>query len=606
MVFLLLGLLTLVCGAGLKELRVDDRLRDLFRSQNDDYRQLEMLQARFGADDNDLLLLIESPSHLIDERGIAGLRATVDRLEQLPEIARVRSILDARGDRKVGRYILPLIPAGDADEQRLERARAEAAAHPLVQGQVLSADGRTSVMIATLSGDISSMAVLQPRLQRVRAAIDEVAREHQLQIGVTGVPALRSDMTEHIQRSQPTFAIATLVLSSLAALAFYRSWSALLISGIGPVLGLICTMGLLGWLGIPITPITSIVPPLVFVVGMTDSVHLLFHIQDELRRGRSHQEAAMNTFSEMWVPCGLTSLTTSMGFATLMLTPLEAVRTFGIACAIGTAMNFVTVMLSAPLLATTPLGRRLGLREPGSRFAAWLARLVDGRHRVLAVAGAVATAALLPCWLSLRADNRAGEFLPQNSDAARVLAATEQQLGGALQAQVMVQWSDDATAKEVVDTLRAVESEVAQLSFTSKPVSLATLLETLPTEHGTLEEQLETFDEIPEEATAGLVHFDSGSAIVRASMRDVGAAAALPELDRLEARLGELQRLHPGWVFTVTGTTAVSYRTGNHMIAELTSSLLLAAGLIFVSLAVIFRSLRLALAALIPNLLPFG
>ena len=59
-------------------------------------------------------------------------------------------------------------------------------------------------------------------------------------------------------------------------------------------------------------------------------------------------------------------------------------------------------------------------------------------------------------------------------------------------------------------------------------------------------------------------------------------------------------------MFTVTGTTAVSYRTGNHMIAELTSSLLLAAGLIFVSLAVIFRSLRLALAALIPNLLPFG
>ena len=448
--------------------------------------------------------------------------------------------------------------------------------------------------------------MLQPRLNQLESGLASLAAQHGLSIGVTGVPALRSDMTAQIGASQWKFALATLVLSSLAALGFYRSWASLLISGIGPVMGLICTMGLLGWMGVPITPITSIVPPLVFVVGMTDSVHLLFHIQGELRAGRCRREASIRTMHEMWKPCGLTSLTTSIGFATLMFTPMEAVRTFGMACALGAAMNFVTVMLCAPLLATTFLGRRLSKHAPGERIADGLVNLVRRRRQWFVAGGALTTACLIPCWFWLTPDNRASEFLPSSSEAARVLRKTEQAMGGALQAQVLVEWPQETTAEEIVHQLEHVEHAMQSLHGASAPVSLATVLKSLPTESGTLAEQLEVFAELPESATRSLLDVDSNSTLVRASMKDSGAAASEPGFRSVEAQLAALESQSPGWRFRLTGTTVVSYRTANLMIGELSTSLLIAGGMIFLCLLGLFRSWKLGLIALIPNLFPLA
>lgn len=605
-VFLCLALLTILCGAGLHRLRLDDRLRNLFRSQSPAYALLTQVEDRFGADDNDVLLLVESDRHLINAAGVAGLHALVNELSESPEVQSVRSVLDAHGTRRVGRFLLPLIPGPDARAERYARARREAKEHPLVNGNFLSDDGKATLVVATLGGDATAMSELIPRLRRMEKVIQPIAAKHQLRVGVTGVPSLRSEMTSQLQNSQWKFALATLALSALAALAFYRSWASLLISGIGPVMGLVCTLGLLGWLGIPITPITSIVPPLVFVVGMTDSVHLLFHIQGELRAGRSRREAAMRTMHEMWKPCGLTSLTTSLGFATLMLTPMESVRVFGLACAVGAAMNFVTVMLSAPLLATTFLGKHLCRHAPGQRLADGLADLVRRRHREISFVGAGFTAALLPCWLWLAPDNRASEFLPQGSHAAEVLRRTEAKLGGALQAQVLVQWPDGAEAADIVQALESVEQAMRALPSAGQPVSLASLLKSLPTESGTLNEQLEIFNSLPEKATASLLDISSGSALVRVGMADTGAAANEPGFRAVESQLTTLQASRPGWTFELTGTTVVSYRTANRMIHELSTSLLIAGALIFLCLLALFRSLRLGLIAVLPNLLPLA
>ena len=605
-VFLCLLLLTIVCGAGLPQLKLDDRLRNLFRSQSPAYALLTEVEQRFGADDNDVLLLVESKEHLVSANGIGGLHAIVRHLQDAPDVKSVRSVLDAHGMRRAGRFLLPLLPGPDASEERYARARQEVKQHALVHGNFLSADGRATLIVATLGGDAASMSKLTPRLERIEDAIQPIANQHHLTLGVTGVPSLRSEMTSQLEQSQWKFALATLVLSSLAALAFYRSWASLLISGIGPVMGLVCTMGLLGWLNIPITPITSIVPPLVFVVGMTDSVHLLFHIQGELRAGRSRREAAMRTMHEMWKPCGLTSLTTSFGFATLMITPMESVRVFGLACALGAAMNFVTVMLCAPLLATTFLGKHISRRAPGQRLADALANFVGRRHYEISFVGAALTAALLPCWLWLVPDNRASEFLPQDSKAVQVLRQTEEKLGGALQAQVMVQWPDSTEAAEIVAALEEAEQALGALPSAAKPVSLASLLKSLPTESNTLDEQLEVFAELPAEATASLLDIESGSALVRAGMTDTGAAANESGFRSVESQLAALEVNHPGWKFQLTGTTVVSYRTANRMIHELSTSLLIAGALIFLCLLVLFRSMRLGIIAVLPNLLPLA
>ncbi|TNE55953.1 MAG: hypothetical protein EP338_01855 [Bacteroidetes bacterium] len=143
-------------------------------------------------------------------------------------------------------------------------------------------------------------------------------------------------------------AISFLLVILFLWIAFKSIWGILL-----PQLVILFTMiwilGLMGLFGIPVNIILSILPSIMFVVGMSDVIHLVSRYLDALRNGRKKWDAIRISIREVGMATLLTSITTCIGFVTLMTISVQPIRTFGLVTGIGVLIAFLVTILVLPL-----------------------------------------------------------------------------------------------------------------------------------------------------------------------------------------------------------------------------------------------------------------
>lgn len=517
--------------------------------------------------------------------------------------------------------------------------------HPLVQGTLLDHEGRG--LLLPLRWDVQGARTVDLDDDERFAATIAAARAAapSLEVGLTGVWPIIAAQSAAIGRERWRFQLFGALLGfAIASLAF-RDLRATLLAGLPPLFGVGLAIGVTRLAGFGAQGFTSIVLPLlVLTIGFTDSLHVVVHAARARRAAQiSGAEATARSLEELAWPCLLTSLTTAIGFASLALTGSTIVREFGLSCALATMVTFLCVVLLIPLLARTPLGNALLRVQPPSfenapseaesapvegrvrRAAGIGARLIDrGLRATLRAPRSVAAAAifitlgLAALAGTLRVDRRASTDLAEGSEAARTLARVDIVLGGVFPMQVRLDWDEGVDGATVLEAARAARRALAGEGASAHtyvtpsigPDRFADALRpTGSTPSAALDEvawvALRTF---PERWTASVIDLDERRALVHARIPDVGAAALIPVFERIRADLARAQQDGDiaGVRLTLVGTHPAYLETVTRVARELAQSLALAAALILVTLTLAFRSWRLGLASVVPNLLPIA
>ena len=108
------------------------------------------------------------------------------------------------------------------------------------------------------------------------------------------------------------------------------------------------TFGLIGFGGQPLGVVHVMLPMMLLVVGVSDSVHILSEYQREFAHENDRRTAILNTMAEVSLPCLLTSLTTAAGMLSLTLAPIPPIRTMGIYAAAGVIFAYVISVFWCP------------------------------------------------------------------------------------------------------------------------------------------------------------------------------------------------------------------------------------------------------------------
>jgi predicted RND superfamily exporter protein len=603
--WLLAAMLTAIAVFGLTRLRIDDDLRSLVRDVQGDFRLVDEVAALFGAPDRDCIVRATARSgDMFDAAALDELRRAADRLATVEGVEQVRSLFDIRRQGAVG-AVLPVIPRTTEPLDAADRAAARTRAldHPLVGGQLLSADASSSLLLVRLSAE----ADRPPLLSRVVAALEQTLADlaggnAALTLELTGLPALREQATRALRRDMLFFNSLGLSLAVVLSAAVARSLRSTVVACVPPFIGAVWAMGVLGLCGVPVNILTSVVPSLALVVGTCDSIHFIEDMRRSTRRGIDPLTASGGALRRVGKACGLTSLVTAIGFASLAAAKIDAVQTFGIAAAVGALASFCAVSLLTPLIAATGFcsGMRLGR---SSRAAGRLANLLAGfsvRHaRPIAALGLAATL-LLGLWgIGLDADNRVVDSLPRGTAAARTLAGVDADFGGAMGVDVVVRWPEGVDWRDpaVLAALDEVHALLATTDGISRAVSLSTIAGRLP---------LRARNRLDPREFSDLVSPDSRTAIVRARVGDVGSRALERIYDGVDTALAALQTARPGYRFELAGMSVVSARNIRQLVRDLGSSLLLEVAVIGCILAIAFRSPLAGLVSLIPNVFPLA
>lgn len=593
------ALVSLVALFGASRTTIDDVPSSIFRSDDEHYARLEQMFEEFGTDDGDCLVVVEGED-LLGPAGVALLRTLDAQLRALEGVAEVWSVDDLMVIE--GLFPRPLLPGPDAGPEEYEAAARRVQEHPLAGDLLVAANEAAAVVVVRLEGAHLPIRVLREQVTAIQGVLEGL-RTPDFDVRLTGVPPMRVTIFDTITREQVLFPPISAVLGGLIGLLIFRRIGPVLITMAASGVAALWALGLMGLVGQPINLLTAQLPLLMLVIAYTDAIHLMIDTLRARRAGLSRIDAAARSIADLGLPCALTSLTTAIGFGSLIVSRVEVIQRFGAVFAAAVAMSFVVVLTVVPLASSLWLrdsqrpsmaSRYARLHVPAERLIRWVLQ----RPRRVTAAGVVFIGVGLALALQLVPENRLTEATPAGREDVQALAALEEHFGGALAASVLVEWDPERSWEEPAlrELLAGVTAALERNPLTKAPRSVLDLERLLPAGVGlTL---------LPQPLVQRFLRADLGHALVHARVPDAGTAECDAGYAALEEELEALRSAHPDVSLEVTGTGYVARRNVNIIIRDFALGLGLAALVIFIVLGFAFRSLRLGALSLLPNAFP--
>ena len=630
LVLLGVAVATAVGAAGAGRMEPDFTFWNLLGSKSGELEQLQDLRRTFGEQTLNYIVLVEADD-VLRPRVVEEIDVLTREIEDVDHVDEVVSLanLDDIVSTPDGFEVRPLIDDLPLDPADVEPVRARIGANRLLGGRLVSEDGRVAVLRARLSDSVERLEDRTPVVAEIRRVLDE-ADARGAPLGITYHRTGNPEM-EQVYYDLGTGQRLRVSLLSLAAVAtlltlLYRSpWAVVFpVASLGVVIVLVT--GLMGFTGGKLELLTSIIPSLLIVIGVADALHLISRYYEELREGRERDDALQAAVDHMTSACFFTSLTTSIGFASMVVSELPALRRFGLYTAAGVMLAYlVTITLTPILLSFVPAPRHpvrtRGRLDVWDRLFGWVADVSLRRAPLVVAITAVISVGALGLASQVEIHSRALQELRDDHPLVRATTLAEERLQGILAFEI----DFDVEPGRAIDPAVLAEMDSLQRFLEQDPMvtSTTSIVDLLRQMNRALHDDDPAWDRVPDSAELAaqllLLYSLSGDTEeidelmtpardrlhVTANLRDLGSAAFFPLLERVEPELERgLGRLDAVGEIRITGESYVAQMGIRKIVRSLLSSLGLAFVFILIGMSILFRSFRVGLVGMTPNVLP--
>tara|TARA_R110002020_G_scaffold262126_5_gene476570 strand:+ start:5459 stop:7867 length:2409 start_codon:yes stop_codon:yes gene_type:complete len=497
---------------------------------------------------------------------------------------------------------------------------------PFYEGLIYNKETGTVRSAIYLKKDIVNTAARKDFIiEDLIPLIENFENETGITVHTSGMPYIRTLNSQNIIDEIGLFVGGALLVTSLIFFFFFRSYRATFISMITVIIGVMWAFGFLGLLKYEITVLTALIPPLIIVIGIPNCIFLINKYQQEYKNHGNKIKALQRVITKVGNATLMTNITTASGFATFILTKSSLLKEFGIVASINILAIFLLSLLIIPIIysyMTPPKERHL--KHLGKSwiegFVNWIVRMVQHRRITIYIAAIVLLMISMIGIYQIRISGSLIEDMPKNTEFFKDIKFFEKEFDGIMPLEVLI---DTKRKKGVMKlpTLRKMDelsNTISEIPELSKPISVVNLVKYAKQAfyNGSPEYyQLPTSNErnfiLPYASSfsnqAGLLdsYVDSTGQYARMTtfMKDIGT----DRMEIVEDNLwNKINILFPPDKFDVslTGKALVFQKGTNYLVTNLVISLSLAIFLIAIFMAWMFRSFKMILVSLIPNLLP--
>lgn len=462
-------------------------------------------------------------------------------------------------------------------------------------------------------------------LNNLRPLMNEFQKETGIEVKVSGMPYIRTLNSQNIVDEIQWFVLAALGVTSLIFFFFFRSFRATLISMITVVIGVMWAFGTLGALGYEITVLTAIIPPLIIVIGIPNCVFLINKYQQEIKKHGNQAKSLQRVITKIGNATLMTNLTTASGFATFIFTQSELLSEFGIVASLNIVAIFLLSLLIIPVIYSyMPPPKEKHLKHLGNRwiesFVNWMVTTVKQRRVSIYIVSVTVLAVSIIGIYNIKISGSLLEDMPKKADFFKDIQFFEEEFEGIMPLEFMIntQRKNGVTKLTNLKKIEQLALQIEEIPELSSPLSVVDLAKyakqtyyngnpkyfDLPTRQETnfIMPYIKSLDEL-QEGTGTFVDSTGQYARLTTFMKDVGTE----EMERIEAKLKpEIEKIFPPEQFEVimTGKALIFQKGTRYLVKNLILSLGLAILLIALFMAWMFRSFRMIVISLVPNLLP--
>ena len=580
------------------------------------------------------------------------------RLNQLDGTNKIKGLATIHLPRKVSlgnqKKTVWLFGTKEHDLETADKVRNKVKEVKQLRGPFVSDDMRCTGILVFLKDEVKKIS----EIKQATDAIDETLDQHPCPDGykvhVSGIPYLRVKIIDQLKADQKfLIPLAGCFLGIVMALLF-RCLGSVVLPPIALGCGVIWTIAILAITNNPINIITNVLPVILLVIGSSNCVHLLNRYAEEARggipgesnsgtsngksNGTSNLVSMRETMIHMIPACLLATITTAIGFASLVFTGSEILQGFGWQSAMGLAMIFVTIVatyisigpsFAAPLLA--PDNRIRKWSQLNSRAESLCLYSVKHPKLILALAmipiivSVIASTGLLG-FKGVEVNSFLADTLEKHNPEVESLAVIDDQLGGLFPIEVILTAKEPGhlTSIDVMNRVRRVKTELKKhddVSLFHSLTDVFALVDSQVTGKNVIPEHGPIVDDDPAQrrirrirdqllskrVSSGLSLFltkDQTKARLLINLKDTGSVRGRAIIEDLERLLAN-EFPDPGPVqFELTGEMYVGLYALDNFVIELLTSLFVAMVIIIFVLALFFGSVKIGLISIVPNMTP--
>ena len=448
---------------------------------------------------------------------------------------------------------------------------------------------------------------------------------YNLDVRVSGMPYIRTLNSQNIVDEINLFVIAALLVTSIIFFFFFRSFRATFISLIVVCIGVAWTLGIIGLLEYEVSVLTALIPPLIIVIGIPNCIFLINKYQHEVKLHGNKVKSLQRVITKIGNATLMTNVTTASGFATFILTESKLLKEFGIVASLSILAIFILCLLIIPIIYSfMPYPKDRHLEHLNKRwiggFVNWMERMVRQKRIAIYITSLVLLVVSIIGIYQIKISGSLIEDMPQESDFVNDIRFFEEEFNGIMPLEILV---DTKRKKGVMklSTLKrmdALEDLIIEIPELSKPISVVSLVKYSKQAYyngNTKFYQLPTSQEnsfilsyaknssSDVDLLKNFVDNTGRYARITTFMKDIGT----DKMERIEENLQtKIDKVFPKerYDITMTGKALVFQKGTKYLVKNLVISLSLAIFLIALFMAYLFRSGRMIIISLIPNLLP--
>lgn len=455
--------------------------------------------------------------------------------------------------------------------------------------------------------------------------IEKFEQQTGLKVHTSGMPYIRTLSAQNIMDEIGLFIIAALISTSLIFFFFFRSFRAMLIS-LGVVsIAVMWVFGFLGFFDYEITILTGLIPPLVIVIGIPNCVFLINKYQQEISKHGNQAKSLVRVIGNMGNVTLLTNLTTAIGFATFIFTESTLLKQFGIIASINVLSIFFISLLFIPIVYSyLPIPKEKHLRHLHRNWIGGLIKFIENtvkHHRiaVFVVAIGLLVASIIGIY-KIKVSGSLIEDMPKSAAFFDDISFFEKNYGGIMPLEITIDTKQKNGVTKLANLKRIDElcSHIEEIPEISKPLSIVNLVKYVkqayyngnPKYYSLPTSQEQTFILSYIKNSKGKANMLSAyvdslgqTARITTFMKDIGTE----KMQHIEENIyGKAQKLFPSdkYEVKITGKAYLFTKGTSYLATNLIGSLALAIFLIAVIMAYMFRSFKMIIISLIPNLLP--
>lgn len=597
-------------------------------SDDDPYiERLNEFENLFGNDER-LIVLVELKQErtIFEPDIIQTLSELTEQMWMVPEVVRVESLTNfhwsyAQGDELVTEPFIPEEEQENADFLKVREK--DALEHRVIPGVFFSKDLKSAILYGRISYNPDKPSDFAKIYEGAKKLISPYENDERFKLHLLGEPVLSQTFQSTSFRDLGTM-LPFLFLLIIIYLAYsFRSVIGVIIPLTIIVTSIGFTLGLIGMLGIKANSLTFVLPSILMAIAIADSVHLLTTFFDQHLKGVIIKDAALKSLEKNLYPIFLTSISTAIGFASLVSSDIVPVSDLGLLAASGTmsAMLF-SYFLVIPILmmfmsrqkgTKTSINQRMLKRETVRSYISW----VDSHKlKILLTFGLIAVVSTT-IGLMNTIDSNPFSYFKSSDPLSKANVYTLEHYGGVGGPEILINSGEKEGIKnpEFLKKVDSFQTWLVEKPYINSVMSVVNILKEMNQAlyQGDIQEYKinDQQDVIAQELFLYTLGLPQGMDInnqvdleqknLRLSMlwEVQNSAESLEKIKEIED-----EALERGLDVLVTGKAILFQRMNNYVVNTFFTSISMALILITIILIFVFKSVKVGLLSLIPNFVP--